>query len=297
MNTTRDPLTLPESDTAPQERVGRHLIGAILIEEGKLSAVDAERVYDYQKKKHLRFGDAAVRLKLVKTSDVQLALSKQFDYSHLPAREATLSRELVTAFEPFSPAAESFRLMRAQLSLRWMKQQGAARTLAIISPTPADGRTFVAANLAVVLSQLGERTLLVDADLRRGRQHGLFGLENGAGLSTILSGRIVGHEIQRIASLPGLSVLPAGPMPPNPQELLNRPAFTALLDEVSHGFDVVLADTSASEYGADAQIVAARVEASLLVVRKNATRLPALFDLTDHLKQMHAVVAGTFMND
>jgi len=295
MNIARDAVELPELDVA--ENANRHTLGAILVQEGKLSPADADRVYDFQQKKRLRFGDAAVRLKLVRPADVQFALSRQFDYPFLPARNRSISHELIAAFEPFGATAEAFRQMRAQLSLRWSNGSVAERTLAVLSSTAGDGRTFVAANLAVVFSQLGERTLLIDADLRRGRLHELFELENQSGVSTILAGRMSAQEIQRIPALSNLFVLPSGPVPPNPQELLNRAAFRTLLDQVSHGFDIVVLDTSASEEGADCQIVASMAEASVLVVRNNQTKLTALHSLEALLKARKVTVAGAFMND
>ena len=95
----------------------------------------------------------------------------------------------------------------------------------------------------MVFSQLGERTLVVDADMRSPRQHLLFGVENRAGLSAALSGRGTPDIIQRVPALRDLSVLPAGTVPPNPQELLARPSFGQLLQQLGAEYDVILIDT------------------------------------------------------
>src|SRR5207253_11148190 len=121
------------------------------------------------------------------------------------------------------------------------------------------GRSFIAANLAVVFAQLGQRTLLIDADLRNASQHRLFGVDNRLGLSAVLSGRADASEaIQRVAAVPNLSLLPAGALPPSPQDLLARPAFAILLDEVAADADLVLLDCPPIGQTADAQTIVVR---------------------------------------
>ena len=109
--------------------------------------------------------------------------------------------------------------------MRWFNPETRHNALAIMSPGAGEGRSFIAANLAIVFSQLGERTLLVDADLRTPSQQDLFKLGNNGGLSGLMANRVGSDAITRVPPLPGLYVLPAGAVPPNPQELLGRPAF------------------------------------------------------------------------
>src|SRR5262249_10616912 len=141
--------------------------------------------------------------------------------------------------------------------------------LAVVSPCRGEGRSYLAANLAVVFSQLGERTLLIDADMRTPRQHVMFNLENRAGLSTILSGRADMQVIEHIVPLLDLSIMPSGPVPPNPQELLGRPLFRKLLADVAQEFDIVILDPPAGNANADAQTVAARAGGALMVARRH----------------------------
>src|SRR5690606_31496730 len=110
------------------------------------------------------------------------------------------------------------------------------RALAIVSPNSGDGKTFFSANLAIALSQLGGRTLLVDADMRGPRQHEVFGVEGTAGLSGLLSGRAEANVIIQAPDLPSLFLLPVGITPPNPLELVERPAFGLLLRELLNKF-------------------------------------------------------------
>jgi len=272
-------------------------IGAILIDTGRLSAENAERILRLQKDKGMRFGDAAIELGLLTEDDIRFALSSQFDYPYLPAGNNSLSHELVAAYKPFSPVVEQLRALRSQLMLRWFDTEADRKALALVSPGHGEGRSFIAANLAIVFSQLGERTLLIDADLRTPRQHDLFKLDNRAGLSGVLAGRANVEAIVRIPSLLGLSVLPAGAVPPNPQELLGRPAFIETLHALSRDFDVVIIDTPAAKKYADAQTVAVRAGAAIMVARKNQSSLPEMVLLTRSLQESGATLVGSVLND
>jgi capsular exopolysaccharide synthesis family protein len=167
----------------------------------------------------------------------------------------------------------------------------------VVSPNSGDGKTFFAANLAITLAQLGGRTLLVDADLRGPRQHMVFNIENSAGLSSVLSGRLESQVIQQIQGVPSLFVLPVGVVAPNPLELIERPAFGLLLRELTAKFDHVIVDTPAAVYGADASVIAARCGAALVIARKNASRIGALQDLVEILAETPAKMAGVIMNE
>ncbi len=145
-----------------------------------------------QQKDNSQFGDAALALKLLTKADIDFALSKQFDYSYLPEQDTSRSPELVAAYKPFSKVGENLRAVRSQLMLRWFNTDPSRKAIALVSPGVGEGRSFVAANLAIVFSQQGERTLLIDADLRQSRQQSLFMLGKSAGLSGILADR-AGH--------------------------------------------------------------------------------------------------------
>jgi protein-tyrosine kinase len=272
-------------------------IGAILVDAGRLTPENAERILRMQKEQGKRFGDAAIQLGLLTEDDIRFALSHQFDYSYLPARDSSFGTELVAAYTPYSKVVEQLRALRSQLMLRWFDAETHRKALAIVSPGAGDGRSFIAANLAIVFSQLGERTLLIDADLRKPRQHELFKLGNESGLSSILAGRATTQAVVRIPSLLALSVLPAGPTPPNPQELLGRPAFSELLQSVSADFDIVIIDTPAGTEYADAQTIAVRAGAALLLARENRSLVPEVAQLMLSLQQAGATLVGSVIND
>lgn len=280
-------------------RVSRSL-GGILIDSGLLTPEDAERVLVVQKEQGLRFGDAAVRLGLLSEADVQYALSRQFAYAYLRNGEGDkkpVSEEVIAAYQPFSPRVEELRAIRSQLMLRWFDKADQRQVLTVVGAERGEGRSHLAANLAVVFSQLGERTLLIDADLRNPRQHELFLLENKVGFSTILSGRSREEAIVRIADLAGLCVLPAGPVPPNPLELLNRLTFDEFMIQVKSTFDIVIIDTPALATGDDAAMIAVRTGAAIAVARAAQTRATAFAEIVRGLMNSGVTVVGSVFND
>lgn len=272
--------------SAPESR-----IGMILLDTGKLTPDGAERVLRMQKELGIRFGEAAVRLGLINEADVQHVLARQFAYPYLPKGASALSPKLVAAFEPFSAQVEALRAIRSQLMLRWFAR--GRRALAVVGVGADDGVSVFAANLAVVFSQLGEQTLLVDANLRSPRQHDLFALRAHQGLSDLLAGRAELDVITLVPSFVDLSILPAGTLAPNPQELLSRASFRKLNDQLERCYDAVLYDVAPFASGADALAVAARAGGALLVARKHHTRMSALAELAAQLVQAGADVVGS----
>jgi chain length determinant protein tyrosine kinase EpsG len=277
-------------------------LGAILVEEGKLSNKEIERVLDVQRREGCRFGESAVRLGLVTDEEVRYALAKQYDFPHFapPSQLAPNegpSRELVAAYAPFHPRTEELRALRTQLLVRWYSREQGRNALVVTSPGRGEGRSYVAANLAIVFSQLGARTLLVDADLRHPRQHEIFKLPAGHGLSTVLAGRTDLNSTFPVPGLQRVSVLPAGPLPPNPQELLSRPAFGALMSELQSLYDVVILDSPAAARYADVQSIVFRARDALVVTRKDHTAVQKAGEVVQSLQNTGARVVGTLINE
>ncbi len=285
---------LGETSVAPGVQTIDRSIGRILLDQGKLKPGDAERALRLSKDKSLRFGEACVKLKLVTQRDVDAALSRQFNYPYLRPGEGEVSEELVAAYHPFSAQVEELRALRTQLLLRWFTDE--RRALAVVSPSRGDGRSYLAANLAVVFAQLGERTLLIDADMRAGRQHGMFRVSNQYGLSALLSGRVNGTPVERIGHFGNLSVLPAGAIPPNPLELVSRSEFREFLTSQASNYEVVLIDTPAASTSSDAQAIAARTGGALMIAREDRSRLESLARLTSSIQSTNAEVVGCVLN-
>jgi chain length determinant protein tyrosine kinase EpsG len=268
-------------------------IGSILVDQGRLSADDLDQIRSFAEEHGLRFGDAAVRLNLITQADIDYALAQQYNYPILArGGEDGVSDELIAAYNPQSELVEPLRAIRSQLLLRWPPDAN-RKVLAIVSPERGEGRSWLAANLAIVFAQIGERTLLIDTDMRHPRQHQLFNMSNETGLSALLTGR-AGREIaRRIHPQLRLFVLPAGILPPNPQELLGRPVFDLVLDRFAEQFDVVVLDTPAATESADAQIVSARAGAAIMVARRNHTRHVQLTKGMQSLSQAGVNVIGS----
>lgn len=273
-------------------------IGDIIRHTNHLTAEQVESILKYQRDKGVRFGEAAIALGFASDADVLRALAQQFQYPYATDDVHTFSEELVVANKPFSFQAEAFRGIRSQLMMRVFSSAGPKPALAIISPDSGDGKTFFASNLAVALSQLGGcRTLLIDADMRGPRQHSVFGIEATQGLSGVLAGRSDGSVIQQVRELPSLFVMPVGTVPPNPLELVERPAFGLLMRECLIKFDFVVVDTPAARYGADASVIAARCGAALALARKGSSHLATLQELVLSLAESPAKLAGVIVNE
>lgn len=273
-------------------------IGEIIRRSGaNLGAEQIAQVIAHQKQQGLRFGESAVALGFVSGEDVVEALSQQYRYPYVPSNGRQMHPDLVVANRPFSPHAEVFRGIRAQLKMRVDTSAERRPAIAVLSANDGEGKSYFAANLAIAFSQLGGRTLLVDANLRKPRQHALFGVANAIGLSTVLSGRTDSHVIHAVPDLPSLFVLPVGAVPPNPMELIESAEFALLVVDVLRKFDHVIVDTPAFAHGMDGPVVASTCGAALIVVRQGRTHVGAVQDLVATLSESRTEVTGVIMND
>jgi receptor protein-tyrosine kinase len=270
-------------------------IGQLLLEAGKLTEEDIPKILQTQRQRALRFGDTACLLGLVTEKDVQYALSHQYQYCYSPSGESALSPALFTMHEPFSAQAEALRALRTQVHLRWFQDR--SRALAMLSPRSGEGCSTLTANLAVVFAQLGERTLLIDANLRKPKLHHIFGDSGRVGLSGLLAGRSSLEEaVTSVAALENLSILCAGPVPPNPQELLGRVSFSYIIETLPSKYDVVIIDAPAVLDYADAQIIAARAGGCVLVTRRHSTRMADVEQSLVRLRPTGASMLGCVIN-
>jgi len=299
MNTMTTPHLHSHVSTTVHSHGSAAFIGDILVGAGRLSPDDLNRILKRQRTDHIPFGEAAIALNALTKDDIDFALSKQFDYAYLGATDVSASPLLVAAYKPFSHVGENLRAVRSQLMLSWFDVAPAHKVLAVVSPGAGEGRSFIAANLAIVFAQLGERTLLIDGDLRaepEAGQRALFKLRGNSGLSGILAGRAHLEVAQPIAGLPGLSVLTAGAVPPNPQELLGRSTFSQLLSDASAEFDVILIDTPNGDHYADAEIIAARAGAAIMIGRINQSLVPQETALARRLQDAGVNLVGAVLN-
>lgn len=280
--------------------VAERRLGALLVKQGRLSLEQVNAVLEHQRQAPAPrpFGQCAIELGLLSQPQVDHAIAIQHDSLFVPEAERHLfGRDLVVLHEPFSAQAEALRGVRSQLAMRWFDDQLEKRALAVVSPATGDGRTHVCANLAILFAQLGEPTLIVDADLRGGCMHRLFGIDNAVGLSSHLSRRTTAAPIRAVPGIDHLHLLPCGPLPPNPQELLSRAQFALLLEELAHVYAYILIDTPAAARHGESATVAVRASGCLMVVRRNRTRIAEAQVLADGLGKLSAQVIGAVVNE
>jgi protein-tyrosine kinase len=279
----------------PRGRPAEALIGALLVADGALSEIDVKRVLMAQQENGLRFGEVAQSLGLVQEHHIRAALAVQFNYPYTVGGRS-LDARLFAALDPFGPQAEALRILRSELTLRWFNER--LRSLAVVCARADTDCSSIAANLAVAFAQVGERTLLIDANLRSPRQAELFGINANAGLTGVLGGAVsLKDAISRVPTFETLSVLTAGPSVPNPQELLSRIPFAYTMETVPSAFDVVLVDTPPVLECADAQIIAGHAGGCVLVGRRHVTRLNDIAKCRRRLESSNSNLLGLVINE
>jgi protein-tyrosine kinase len=203
--------------------------------------------------------------------------------------------ELIAVSKPIAPQVEAIRALRGQLMMRWFNQ--GHKSLALVGANAGEGCSYLAANLAVLFSQLGQRTLLVDANLRNPRQASIFNLKTNIGLADVLTAQADLAEATKVDSLEKLSVLAAGNVASNSHELLSRAAFKEFMQQAVANYDVVLVDTTPLSLAADAQATIAHCGGALMVSRLNHTKIFDLTEMRDQIAVTGAQIIGSVIND
>ncbi len=202
--------------------------------------------------------------------------------------------ELIMYHDPRSPISEAFRTLRTNLEFASPGEQ--LRSVLISSPGPEEGKSTVAANLAISLSQTGKQVILVDADMRKPTQHKLFSLPNRAGLTTLLV-KDAEQDVRQQTPVPGLSIITSGPIPPNPSELLTSDRMDAVVDSLADKADIVIYDSPPIAVVSDAIILGAKLDGALLVVRLGVTSREATKRARELLKTSRSRVLGVVVNE
>jgi len=288
---------LTEHDLAQPVDVPEEFIEREIITTAGLSPPQVRAARSVQNRHQLSFAEAAIAIGLIQREDLLLALSKHYHYPLLAkaAGSERFSRELVVGFEPFGRQAEAVRTIRAALAARALEAK--TNSIVIVGPRSGVGASYLAANLAVAFAQAAAPTLLVDANLRRPRIAPIFGIDRRAeGLADALNYRMI--DAPQIAHdvLPGLSILPAGSAPPNPQELLSSPEFANLAAALSRRHGVVIYDTTDVAECADGLIVATRVGAAVIVARRHTTAFAETTKLAATLRNHQCVILGSVLD-
>jgi polysaccharide biosynthesis transport protein len=204
-------------------------------------------------------------------------------------------KDLVTVEAPRSAASESYRTVRT--NVQFSSLDVPVGSIVVTSAQSREGKSTVAANLAVTMAQAGKRVLLVDADLRRPSLHRLFGLSNRHGLTDLLlNERRAVEDLALDTHVPGLQVLPSGPQPPNPSEALGSRRMRQVLEEMRQIADVVILDSPPLLAVADGLVLSATTDAAILVVRSGATRRTLAQRAKEQLDRVEARLLGIVVN-
>lgn len=203
---------------------------------------------------------------------------------------------LYSATQPTSLNAEQIRVLRT--NLEYAQLNGKIKSIGITSSIPGEGKSTVSANLAHSLAATGKRVLIVDADLRKPTVHRTFKVTNQRGLTDLVIGREerFTQNLHYLTDL-GLYVLPSGPIPPNPSELLQSENMNKLMTELADYFDFVIYDLPPVNSVTDAQIISRKVEGMILVVRQGYVLKTELEKSLRNLNNVEAKLIGYVMND
>ena len=201
---------------------------------------------------------------------------------------------LITQRHPRSAVAEAYRTLRTNLSFASLDHS--CRSIMVTSPGPGDGKSTTAANLAIVLAQAGKTVLLVDCDLRKPALHKIFELDNSSGFTNaVVQGRDPA-ELAQPGPVEGLFVLPSGPLPPNPAELLGSERVRGLWPGLLERFDTVVVDAPPVLAVTDAVLLAAQVEGVILVIWAGAARVEIAQEAKEQLTKASARIIGVVLN-
>jgi succinoglycan biosynthesis transport protein ExoP len=207
---------------------------------------------------------------------------------------ATGDLDLMMLKHPRSAMAEAVRHLRTSLMLS--VSGGPPEAIVVTSPHPGEGKSTISINLAIALAQDGHRVVIMDCDLRRPRLHQIFGLENIPGLTSYLTGNTDLESIMKATSVDNLFLIPAGPIPPNPAELLNSQTYKNLLQELRRKFNHIIIDTPPTLGFADARVVALQADGVLLVAKHQSTSREAGRLARQYLSQVNARMLGMVLN-
>jgi protein-tyrosine kinase len=306
-----EPQTLDPPHPNLDEELSRTLVMLY-----QLSSDALEQINDLMKKLHIRFAEAALESGVVTRQELDQALDwiSQHPVSQSQGlieevlrrtarkRETVVwqrdqlcpAEQLILAHRPDDPHSETMRSLRTELLLRCKGHRGAAM-ITLLSPCSGEGRSLLAAELAIAFAQLDRRTLLVDADLRKPGQHLLFGADNDIGLAQALTAGGP-HHLHGVKGLPDMALMTSGGPPQNPLNLLSGRIFERAISDWRRNFEFVIIDTPPTTRFSDALTVAAASGYALIVGRANSTRFAELNEIRRALSTTESVIVGAVLN-
>jgi protein-tyrosine kinase len=209
-------------------------------------------------------------------------------------KQTSSVRSLIAKVDPRSPISEQYRTIRTNLQFASIDQE--IKTIMVTSSSPAEGKSTTMANLAIVMAQQGKRVLLIDADLRKPSVHYTFKCPNTKGLTSVLTRQAYLEDAIYHSDVPNLDLLPSGPLPPNPSELLSSRAMERLLEDQNKEYDMILVDAPPILVVTDAQVLANICEGVILVVSSGKTEIEQAVKAKGLLEMSKVKILGAVLN-
>ncbi|WP_039043093.1 CpsD/CapB family tyrosine-protein kinase [Sporosarcina sp. ZBG7A] len=205
------------------------------------------------------------------------------------------ARKLITVDNTKSIISEQYRTIRT--NIHFSTADSELQSILLTSSSPSEGKSTSAANIAVVFAQEGRKVLLIDADMRKPTMHHTFHLNNGTGLSSVLTRQSVVADVIHDSGIVNLQVMPCGPIPPNPAELIGSKAMKALIEQLKQDFDLLVFDAPPLLSVADAQILSNECDGTILVVNTGSTEKDSAVKAKETLLSANARILGVLMNN
>lgn len=204
-------------------------------------------------------------------------------------------RHLITLSNPKSPISEAYRSLRTNVDFSAIDDS--MQVIMVTSAGAGEGKSTTIANLAVTYAQMERSVILVDADMRKPTEHHTFGVSNRYGLSSYLSQQSPLEDVMQQTNVPGLTVIPSGPIPPNPAEMVASKRMSGLIAELREQYDVILIDTPPLLAVTDAQIIATKSDGVLMVIDYGKVKRDIAIKAKSNLDKVGARILGVVMNN
>ena len=210
-----------------------------------------------------------------------------------------MRKEVIVQKNPKSPISETFRTLRT--NIQFMNSKTSLKSLLVTSTLPGEGKSWISANLAVTFAKADKKVVLIDADMRKGRQHLIFGVENQAGLSNLLSAMDENRNTNILRYIqpteePNLSIISKGDVPPNPSELLSSEVTIALLAQLTNMFDLVIVDGPPCLIVTDSVLLSRIVDSTVIVAEYHKTKKENLAKIKKDIENVGGKIAGVVIN-
>ena len=208
-----------------------------------------------------------------------------------------MKKELIVCKDPKSPISEIFRTLRT--NIQFMSTSKEAKVILITSTFPGEGKSWVSSNLAATFAQNGKRIILIDSDMRKGRQYSIFGVSPTPGLSNCLSEvgeEKEGKKVTYLTGVEGVTVISAGNIPPNPSELLNSTRMLGLLDKIKEAYDLIIIDGTPCQLVADSLILTRAADSTIVVTAHKATKKKDLQRVITGITNVGGKIFGVVLN-